>query len=236
MKIKTLILGLCLVLGGVAGYAAISPGGGDYYALDQREVATRLANARFPSEISDHAASSKKLVQRVYKRGHSEVVWQFSVAHQPLANFTAALEPDGDGTRVVVDLQLADSDIANAAAQDMGEGLEFVAGALKMGMERHIAATLTGEKFNERAFARDVAAYALTNPQAARNYLKRMKQLGEGDEDLALDKELEEAIEADAAWHGDAPMLDTAGAKTTGSAASGTAPNAFDPTPPKDGW
>ena len=221
MQTKLAALGLIAVAGG-GTWLATAPSSDDYYAMSPQEASSRLVSASMPGQVHDEMSANADIEQRVYRRGADEVVWEFSVARTPLATFTAALEPDGQGTRVSVEFAMADNELGDAARSDLGEAQEFLTGVLELAMQEHVAATLERRRFDEDGFGTDLAKYALTNPDAARKFMRKA-QSGGG---TATEARLRKKVEDDAAWHGDVEQTDT----------SGSDPEAFDPTPPKDGW
>lgn len=207
---ETFAIGSAVLLGASLCVAGCGDAG-EYYDMDQSEVASRLATASLPGNIGNRVTESGDLSARTYKRGRSQVVWELTAAGQPFGKFTADLEPDGDGTRVMVEFDLADNRLGEAARQDLADGAEFVQEALRVGMTEHVDAMLKGRSFDDREFVKDLAAYAVTHPGAAKNYLERMKHLQDSGEDLAVKNALEKQLHDDADWYGDVPVADARG-------------------------
>ncbi len=202
MRIRLVALGL-IAAAGLGAWFLAGSASGDYYAMSPQEAASRLVTAHMPGEVTDTMSGSGDLVHRVYKRGVGEVVWEFSVARTSIAIFTAALEPEGEGTRVSVDLAIAENELGEAAREDLGEGQEFLTGALEVAMNEHIAATLERRKFDEDDFGREIAKHALSNPTAAHKFLRQMQTMKQDRGTSATEIAVRKRVIDEAAWNGE---------------------------------
>lgn len=199
MQAKLAIFGLLVAAGGGGWYFA-GPGGSEYYDLSPQEAASMLVTARNPATKNP---GNGDFNWRVYKRGIDQVVWEVSLARAPVATFTANLEADGAGTLVSLDFQMADNEVANAAASDLGDSREFLTDMAQLVMEEHIDATLERRPFSEESYATEMAKYWAANPIAARDAVRQMKHMDDRGSSSATKEALRQHMIDDAAWHGE---------------------------------
>ena len=197
MDVKIAALGTLAAAGGGV-FLIGSPERGEYYEMAPAEVASRLAAAPAPDGMGS-GFSGNGFSFRTQKYGDGEVRWHLSMLNRPLADFTAEIEPDGKGTTVTVNYKFADNGLGDAAKHDLGDAEEFLGSALRLAMLEHIDSTLDGRPFDPQKLQKDVAVYAMKNPDAVKKYMARAEQYGEGT--LAIEYELRDAMMAEAGWN-----------------------------------
>ena len=164
---------------------------GEVYPLSPTEVASMLSRTDTPTSLQQQFADAEKMRVITTRRGDSQVVWRFRLEGEALANLTANLKPEGEGTRVNVNFAMADGKMAKAMIADLADGREFLEGALTAGLVEHVDATLERRKFDERMFTKRVAMLALANPAAARRFMTQFEKLNTDGTGSATAREVE---------------------------------------------
>jgi len=198
---KFAALGALALLGGGV-FMVGTPDRGEYYEMQPAEVARRLVAASPPSALGSQTGTSGLSISR-RTRDQSKVVWQASFIGQPIALLSAQLEPDGAGTRVAVDFDLAETRMGKAARADVGDGIDFIEAVLKIGMLEHIDSTLDGRPFDATAMQKEMAGFAIRNPGALKDYMAYVEQIEQGGGGSALRREIESQVRLDRDWHSD---------------------------------
>ena len=214
MDVKIAALGTLAAAGGGV-FLIGSPERGEYYEMAPAEVASRLAAAPAPDGMSA-GFSSEGFSFRTQKYGDGQVRWHLSMLNRPLADFTAEIEPDGKGATVTVNYEFADNGLGDAAKHDLGDAEEFLGAALRLGMLEHIDSTLERRPFDPKQLQKEIAIYAMKNPDAVKKYMARAEDYEDGT--LAIEYELREAMVAEA-------KINTTGMPDSSPVGASTAPD-----------
>ncbi len=215
INLKFAAFGAIAALGG--GFFLIgTPDRGEYYEMSRSDVARRLVAAAPPSSLGAQAGANGLAISR-RAHGEDKIVWQASFIGQPLALLTARLEPDGSGTRVAVNFELAETRMGNATRADVGEGMDFIGAVLQLGMLEHIDSTLDDRPFDATVLQKEIAGFAVRNPGALKGYIDYVEKIEQGGGGEALRSAIESQARLDRDWHADVEVSNPTGTDPTPS-------------------